>query len=840
MKNKKEPYTPMMMQYLSIKKKYPDTLILFRLGDFYELFFDDAKLASRVLSLALTGKNAGAEDRVPMCGVPYHAIKGYIAKLITNGYKVGIVEQMEDPAEAVGLVDRDVVQIITPGAFIDYDGNENNYIASLDETEFNFVLAYCDLSTGELYVTNIEHDEHSLLSALDNIATKELVVKTDFSEKILEAIRTHRGVLISREDQQTLTLEQEPLLNEVQDLFQMKAVIRLVTYLQETQRRQLSYLRPAVVIKASKTLQIDAFSRLNLELTRTIRSEEKYGSLFWLLDDTKTAMGARELKKWISAPSSDLKEILRRQNIVSNLITNFLSRDELRDYLNEVYDLERLIARISFGNANGRDLLQLKNSLAVVPSIKSKIASINNENLIGLANKMNSLEDICQLIEKAISAEAPITIREGGIFNPGYNQELDELLDIAHNSKKYIASLETKERERTGIKNLRIGFNKVFGYYIEISNSFKPLIKDEYGYIRKQTTVNGERFITEELKEKEALILSADEKQKKLEYQLFVELRDIISRRTLEIQNLANALAELDVLASLAEVSAKNRYVAPTFNHEREINIIDGKHPVIDKVLKQSKFVANDILMDANTDVLLITGPNMGGKSTYMREMALIVILAQIGSFVPAKAASLPVFDQIFTRIGASDDLVSGQSTFMVEMSETNYALRHASSDSLLLFDEIGRGTSTFDGMALAQAIIEYVTSKIHAKTLFSTHYHELTKIDEDLAGIKNIHVEVKEENDHVTFLYKVLPGSMNKSYGINVARLAHLPDDLLARAAVILSTLEKKDVPFSSPTEDTTKVVEDPWIEEVRRIDPLAMTPLEALNFLYDIKKKM
>lgn len=836
----KVQYTPMMMQYLAIKEKHPDTLILFRLGDFYELFFDDAKLVSKELQLTLTGRNAGQKERVPMCGVPYHAIKGYLARLVANGHKVGIVEQLEDPEEAVGIVDRDVIQIVTPGAFMDVEDQDNNFIVAIDETPLYYVVAYSDLSTGELAVFNVEHDRPSLLSAIDNLAAKEIVVTSSFDNSLSEDLTRSRSIVFSIEDNAQMEIENEYLLSDVQDLYQMQTITRLINYLKKTQKRQLDYLQPVVVQKAQSYLQIDAFSRLNLELTRTIRSEDKYGSLFWLLDETKTAMGARLLKKYINQPSYDLQEITARQSIVNDLIVNFLSREDLRKQLNEIYDLERLIARISYGNANGRDFLQLQTSLQTVPAIKKLITHLDNSTLTQIADSIDDFTDLCALLTKAISPDAPLTIREGGIFNRGYNQELDELIDIAHNSKRYIANLEAKERERTGIKTLKIGFNKVFGYYIEVTNSYLSQVKDEFGYIRKQTLTNGERFFTEELKEKETLILNADDRRKKLEYELFLALRNQVREETVKIQRLANHLARLDVLASFALVSARNHYVCPAFNFQRQISIIDGKHPVVDKVLKAKNYVANSVKMEPNEEVLLITGPNMGGKSTYMRELALIVIMAQIGCFVPAKSADIPLFDQIFTRIGASDDLVSGQSTFMVEMSETNFALRHATTNSLLLFDEIGRGTSTFDGMALAQSIIEYITDHIHAKTLFSTHYHELTKIADINQLVKNIHVEVEEHNQEVTFLYQVKPGPMNRSYGINVARLAHLPDQLLLRAETILEQLEKQKPVTVLASKKEHKNIEPAWINEVRTLDPLALTPMEALNFLFNLKKKM
>ncbi len=836
----KEKYSPMMMQYLKIKETYPDVLILFRLGDFYELFFDDAKIASKELQLALTGKNAGADERVPMCGVPHHAIKSYIAKLINRGFRVGIVEQMTDPALSKGLVERDVVQIITPGAFMDVNTDDNNYTVALDETDYCYVLAFSDLSTGEINVMNVEKDLNTLISELDNILTHEIIVKTSFDKTTLDYIKSKRNILISFEDKDEIELEFEGILQEVKDLYQMRVIMRLINYFRKTQRRGLEYLQVARVLKSNKSLQIDAYSRLNLELTRTIRSEEKYGSLYWLLDETKTAMGGRLLKKWISKPSSDIEEILNRQNMIQSFVDNFMIRNDVRIMLDEVYDLERLIARISFGNANGRDLLQLKNSLIPLPKIKSSLNKLNNAQINEMIAKMSDFSEIVNLLEKAISEDAPITIKDGGIFKPNYSQELDEIIALSHGGKKWIAELEEQERERTGIKTLKIGYNRVFGYYIEVSKGAKDQIKEEWGYERKQTTINGERFITQALKEKETLILNADERRMRLEYELFVDIRKKIQEKTSLIQRLANNLAIIDVLASLAEVSVQNNFVRPKFNFCKEINIVEGRHPVIEKVLKEKRYVANDVVFNEKTDVLLITGPNMGGKSTYMRELAIIVVMAQIGCFVPAKKANLMVFDQIFTRIGASDDLVSGQSTFMVEMNETNNALRHATENSLLIFDEIGRGTATFDGMALAQAIIEYITARIHCKTMFSTHYHELTNLEKDIPSLKNVHVCVKENEDDITFLYKIQDGTMNKSYGINVARLAHLPDELLARAKEILLTLEQKDVHTSTNVMVKKSEIEEEWIKDVKNLDPLNMSPLEALNFLYELKKKM
>lgn len=839
-KKPEQAYTPMMMQYLEIKAKYPDTLIFYRLGDFYEMFFDDAKIAAKELQLVLTGRNAGVEERVPMAGVPHHAVKSYVQKLIDKGYKVAIVEQLEDPAEAEGIVERGVIQVITPGASMDLAAEENNYIAAIDTLAYKYVISYADLSTGEIKVIDVEPSFTTLVSTLDRINPREIVVDNEISTVIIERLREYRPYLISYENNSAVTLEHEPLLENIKDLFQMKCIVRLVNYLTSTQHRKLTYLKAAEIVETEKTLQIDSFSQLNLELVRTIRSEDKQGSLWWLLDQSKTAMGGRLLKQWLQAPSADLTEILRRQNIISTFIVNYLTRDDLAKLLNEVYDLERLIARIAYGNANGRDLLQLKKSLAVLPKIKEKLTKLGTRELDELNARIDSLVTLTTELEQAIDEDTPITIKDGNIFKRGYNLELDELLDLTKDSKHYLAGLEQKEREKTGIKNLKIGFNKVFGYYIEITNSYKDQIIPEFGYERKQTLVGSERYITSELKEKEAIILTADESRKKLEYELFLDLRKRIAGVTQVIQKTADALAEIDVFIALALIGAKTGYVKPTFNDKNEITIKKGKHPVVEKVVKKTRFVANDVLMDENTDVLLITGPNMGGKSTYMRELALIVIMAQLGSYVPAESCDIPVFDKIFTRIGASDDLTSGQSTFMVEMKETNYALSHATKNSLLIFDEIGRGTSTFDGMALAQAILEYIVTNIKAKTLFSTHYHELTRLEEELPTIKNVHVAVKEEDEEVTFLYQVKLGAMNKSYGINVARLAEMPSSLILRAREILEHLEQKEIPFENNVMEN-KVEKEHWaIAEIKKLSPYSMTPLEGLDYLYNLQLRI
>lgn len=833
-------YTPMMMQYLKIKEKHPDTLILFRLGDFYELFFEDAKIASRVLQLTLTGKSAGVEERVPMCGVPYHAISSYIDKLIAKGYRVGIVEQLENQTQSKGIVERDVVQIITPGANIDVKVKDNNYIGCLDVTDNCYVFSYADVSTGEIYVENLEKNIEAVLSEIDNLSVKEVVASTSFSSSDLLTLRTRKNVLISYENNNEVTIEHEFILNNVYDLNQRKNVVRLFSYLKSTQKRSLDYMQQVKVIRSNANMQIDSFSRNNLELIRTIRSEDSYGTLFWLLDQTQTNMGSRLLKKWITKPLCDLKEIINRQNIVSDLMNNFLIRGDLIKDLRDIYDLERLVAKINFGSANGRDMLQLKKSLQIVPSLLYHLKSLNNPSILKMNGMNNDFFELATLLEKSISEDAPLTVKEGGIFKVGYHETLDELINMSQGGKSWVASLEAKEKEKTGIKTLKVGYNRVFGYYIEVSKGQVDQVLEEWGYERKQTTINSERYITRELKEQEAMILNADEKRCALEYELFNALRKHVADYTEEIQELASLVSYIDCLIAFSEVSLEGHYVKPTFNDERRVHIINGRHPVIEKVMTNSLYVANDIIMDKDTDILVITGPNMGGKSTFMRQFALIVILAQIGCFVPCDEADLMIFDSIFTRIGASDDLVSGQSTFMVEMNETNFALRHASENSLLIFDEIGRGTATFDGMALAQAILEYIATKIRAKTLFSTHYHEITRIDNELKVLKNVHVSVSDNGNDITFLYKVKDGAMGKSYGINVAKLAKLPDELIYRADDILLSLESNKVQTNKDVLRKTEINYPKWIDDIKKVDPLSLSPLEALNFLYEIKRKM
>lgn len=835
----KAKYSPMIRQYLEIKEAYPDTLILFRLGDFYELFFEDAKIASKELELVLTGKDAGVEERVPMCGVPYHAVNSYIERLIKGGHKVGVVEQVEDPKLAKGLVKRDVVQIITPGTIIDVGlvENQNNYILCVEKHENFFIVAYCDVSTGELGVLNLENDRGLLLNEIDTFEAKEIVVPVGFDTSVFP--ENHR-FLISYHPDVEQTLEYESVISNIKDIRQISCLIRLIDYLVTTQKRTIDYLRKAKVTLTNQFLKMDQYTRLNLELVRTIRSEDRYGSLVWVLDKTKTAMGARMLKNYLARPLASQAAIDERLDVVEAFVNDFVARREITPLLDEIYDLPRLIGRIGYGNANGRDMVQLSRSLKAVPGIKDALNNTRNPKLMDYASKLNPLSEIVDLIEKSIVDNPPFIIREGGMIRRGFNKDLDELYDLSRGGKEWISNFEIQEKERTGIKGLKVGYNKVFGFYIEISKSFLPLVKDEFGYIRKQTLTTGERYITQELKEKEDMILNAEDKIIKLEYEIFQAIRNEVKKYTEDIQELADLLAQIDVLHSFADVSVANSYVRPTFNKDHRVDIKEGRHPVLEKVSNEA-YVPNDLGMGAEDFLHLITGPNMGGKSTYMRQIALTIIMAQIGCFVAASSAELPVYDQIFTRIGASDDLSSGQSTFMVEMLEANNAIQNATENSLIIFDEIGRGTSTFDGMALAQAIIEYIATNVRACTLFSTHYHELTNLEGRLAGVKNYHVTVYEENEKVTFLYKVEPGAANKSYGINVARLAHLPETLLNRAQDILTYLEDKKT-LATPGEYIIKEVykESDVEKRLKEINPLSISPMDALNILYELSKKV
>ncbi|MCI2068755.1 MAG: DNA mismatch repair protein MutS [Bacilli bacterium] len=841
-------YTPMIEQYLEVKSKHPDVIIMYRIGDFYEMFFDDAKIASKELQLFLTGKSAGQKDRVPMCGIPHHAYLAYVQKLLDNGHKVGIVEQMEDPKLAKGLVKRDVIQIITPGANLEIEGSDNNYLAALIDFKFTYALAFADLSTGEIDVMNVSHSYQDVVAQLVNYDAKEVIVSTSMDAALINAIKTATKICLTYFNNDEGSLSYEPLYKYVKDERQMTAVAKLMNYLHETQKRDLDYFKPAVPRVLTKVLALDHSSRVNLELTKSISGEGAYGSLYWLLNHCQTPMGERLLKTYINEPSSDQTEIEERLDKVQTLIENFLIRGDLKDQLAQIYDLDRLIARVGFDSCSGKEMLQLKASLKVAPLLKESLAKLNSPHFNDIASGLSDFTDLINLLEKAIANDCPPTIKEGGIFKLGYDSKLDEVIKMATDGKAWLVDLETKEKEKTGIHTLKVGYSKIFGYYIEVSNGALSQVKPEFGYIRKQTMTTGERFITEELKNAESQILHAEEARVDMEYKMFQELREKVKTYTEQIQLLSQAVSQLDVIVSLAEVSAENGYIRPTFNREKRIEILKARHPVIEKAMPEKAFVANDYVMPSDLEVLIITGPNMGGKSTYMREFALLVIMAQLGCFVPAEKADLYVFDAIFTRIGASDDLIKGESTFMVEMAETNRALRNATQNSLLIFDEIGRGTATYDGMALAQSIIEYIVKDVHAKTLFSTHYHEITGLVQDMPTVNNVHVSVKEEGQEITFLYKVEPGPMDKSYGINVAKLAGLPSEILVRAEEILARLEAKKINYSelktmleTPVKESGASKEETEaLEAIKSLDPLTMSPMEALNFLFELKKKV
>ena len=779
--------SPMMMQYMQIKDKYEDTIVFFRLGDFYEMFFEDAILASRELELTLTGRNCGLEEKVPMCGIPFHAYEGYLEKLIEKGYKVAICEQLTPP-DKKGVVERGVTQVVTKGTLMEsssLDEKTNNYIGSVYDFEHCYALSYTDITTGTFIVELIDYKNDKLINEIIRLELKEVIVNSKINREIISTLRDNYNILVTISN--GLSENYSYIYKKINDLRMITSIKHLLYYLEETKKGDLSHLKPALVKKKNDTLNLDIHTKRNLELVETLRLKERTYSLLWLLDKTKTAMGSRLLKEYIENPLISKKEILRRQNQISTFLVEFIYKEELRELLNNVYDLERLSGRVTYGNVNARDLLQLKNSIKVLPEIKKILESINYD------KTFTPLEELYNLLEKGIKEEVPITIKEGNIIKEGFNEELDNLRSLSSGGKDFILNLEQEEREKTGIKNLKVGYNKVFGYYIEISKGNAKQVKEEFGYERKQTLANCERFITPKLKEKENLILNAEEKITALEYEIFIKIKDKVKEYVPKIQEIASILSELDVILSLAVVAEQNNFVKPEITDKRNINIKDGRHPVVEIVSKKD-YITNDVIMDEKTNILLITGPNMSGKSTYMRMLAIIVILNQIGSFVPAKKATLPIFDNIFTRIGASDDLVSGESTFMVEMKEANNAVENATENSLILFDELGRGTATYDGMSLAQAILEYIHDHIKAKTLFSTHYHELTSLEQNLRNLKNVHVSAKEENDKIIFLHKVKKGAVDKSYGIHVASLVNLPNEIIKRAREILNVYESKE----------------------------------------------
>ena len=831
----KQKYSPMMMQYLGIKEQNKDAIVMFRLGDFYEMFFDDAIIVSKELELALTGKNAGAKERVPMCGVPFHSASGYIQKLVDNGHKVAIVEQLTDPGKK-GIVERGVVQIVTPGTIFDESmtKNKNNYIACMMIFDFVYTLAFCDITTGEFQVVNIDKKDHLLNNQLASMEVKEIVVKSDCTYNFNDSI------MVSHYDNETFNEKYRDIFHNIKDLKEIKVSTLLLNYLIETQKRDLEHLQMIEEINNQDFMTMDLYTKKSLELTENSKDHEKYGSLFWLLDMTKSAMGARLLKNYIDRQLLKKEAIEERLDIVEIFTQQFIQRESIKEILKEIYDLERLSSRIAFGNINARDLKWISSSLKVLPELKQQLYSFNEPLTDQLANQIIDLSHITKLIDDAIIDNPPLTIKEGNIIKDHFNEELDELRYLRDHGKQWLVDFEQKEREKTGIKNLKVGYNRVFGYYIEVTKGSLDLVKDEFEYTRKQSLSNAERFITPELKDMESKILSAQDKIQKLEYVLFTQVRNEIKKEVHLIQDVSKIIARVDVYQSLAMLASENSYVRPVFNDQKIMDIKEGRHGVIEKAMGHGKYVPNDVSIDENSPVVLITGPNMGGKSTYMRQVALIVIMAQIGSFVPAKYANLTIFDQIFTRIGASDDLISGQSTFMVEMLEANNALRFASEKSLILFDEIGRGTATFDGMAIAQAMIEYIASEIHCMTLFSTHYHELTFLEDKGLGIQNVHASARVDNDHLVFEYLIKKGRSNKSYGVNVAKLAKLPDEVINRANLVLETLEENNVEDRLIEEKQVQVIEkESEVEKyLKTIDPMALSPLDALSTLIELKK--
>lgn len=832
--------TPMMRQYLEIKNKNEDIILFFRLGDFYEMFFEDAITVSRELELTLTGKNAGLDERIPMCGIPHHAANIYIEKLVDRGYKIGICEQLEDPRTTKGIVKRDIIQIISKGTLIDGDAlneKENNYIGNIVDFNHAYGVSYADISTGEITVFLSEHNISKVVSEIVSIGIREVIVTSKVDKNIYNMLKNQFKITVSTSDEIDTIGEYEYIYSEIGDARYIETIKHLLTYINNTQKRSLSHFQKAIIREQKAYLKMDVHTKRNLELTETLRLKQRNYSLIWLLDKTKTAMGSRRLKNFIENPLIDPVEINKRYDMVETLLNEFIKKEELQNDLFEVYDLERLSGRIAFGNANARDLIQLKNSLKVLPHMKELLESIHYYQTI------ETLDDLYNLLEQSIYENPPVSVKEGYLIKEGYNAELDELKSLRKGGKDFVAQFEATEREKTGIKNLKVGYNRVFGYYIEVSKGQTNLVKEEYGYERKQTLSNCERYISPVLKEKEALILNAEERIIDLEYELFTGIREQIKEYIPRLQEVAKVISEIDVLQSFATVTEENNYVRPTITEERTLKIIEDRHPVVEKVI-QGEFVPNDIKMDAGTDILLITGPNMAGKSTYMRQVAITVIMAQMGCFVPAKEAILPIFDHIFTRIGASDDLVSGESTFMVEMMEANYAISNATDKSLILFDELGRGTATFDGMALAQAIIEYIHHKIKAKTFFSTHYHELTDLEQTLTGVKNIHVSALEENGNIIFLHKIKEGSVDKSYGIHVAKLANMPDALIKRANEILEVYEnkefKRDIKIQEALPLDALMNQEPSkIEQkIEELNPLEMTPMDALNTLFELKE--
>ena len=835
---KLEEVSPMMREYLKTKSEYEGIILFYRLGDFYEMFFDDAITASHELELTLTGKQCGLKERVPMCGVPHHAVNIYLEKLIEKGYKVAICEQMEDPKTAKGIVKREVIQIVSAGTLTSTEiVNEKdfNYIASITDYNYLYVLSYADLLSGKVYTTKIEKNNDKLISHIVNLNIKEIVVRDTFDVDLIHKLKSNYNIFISYYDNDELY--KSKVFENVTDQKLIKNTSLLLNYLTNSLKQDLSHIQQVEVIDSGLFLELDKECIKNLELVETIRNKDRQNSLLGFMDKTKTAMGSRLLKSYIISPSIDKNEIIQRQNLVEKLMTEFLLKSELKEYLYEIYDLERLTGKVVCSNLNARDLLQLKTSIKVIPDINNILETLGEE-------KIETFNELYLILENSIKDDVPLTVKDGGIIKEGYDKEVDELRSIKSGGKDFISNFEREEKERTGIKGLKIGYNKVFGYYIEVPKGQISQVKEEFHYDRKQTISNCERYITPLLKEKENLILNAEEKLNTLEYDIFCKIKEEVKRYIPKLQKASAKIAYYDVMQSFATIAEEHNFVKPTINENSTVEIIKGRHPVVESVIS-TEYIDNDIIMNENTNILIITGPNMSGKSTYMREFGIIVILNQIGSFVPASKCNLPVFDKIFTRIGASDDLVGGESTFMVEMKESAYALANATKNSLILFDELGRGTSTYDGMSLAGSIIDYIATKIRCKTLFSTHYHELTDMENKLPGIHNVHVSIDETNGDITFLHKVMDGAVDKSYGINVAKLANLPHEVIKKANELLKEYESKSNNASKTkivkqyTLDLEEEKKDELREFIKGINVLNITPLEAINLLDEIKRK-
>lgn len=834
-------YTPMMQHYLKMKEENPDSILFYRLGDFYEMFFEDAKLVSQELDLVLTGRSAGVEEKVPMCGIPFHAANSYIQRLVKKGYKVAICEQLEDPSSAKGLVDRGIIKIITPGTYMDatMDAKSTNYMASCDVSSFEITVIYCELSTGELKYQTLQRSLVALQKALLEQNVSELVCPMTMDKKWMSALEEMDTMLISKHKKANIDSEDLPLLNGIESESLKEAFALLMAYLKDTQKQRIDHFLPIESMDKDKVLVMDYETKNHLELVSSQSSNAKAESLWSFMDKCQSAMGSRMLKRWIEYPLIDAEKISKRQAAVKDLKENFMLRENLKEHLVYVYDMERLASRMAYGNASPRDVLQLVATLEHAKPILDLASSLNSYPEF---NDVPDCQELYNEIKNAIIENPPLTLKEGGVFNDGYNQELDEVRKIAKQGKDFILELEAKERERTGVKSLKVGYNRVFGYYIEVRNGNLDNIKEEFGYHPKQTLANATRFITQELKEKEEQILHAQETKVKLEQSLFNDLLLRIKRDLFDLHACAQALSTIDVLVSLAILASEKGYVCPVFHPGYNVNVVEGKHPILDDRMKKKRYVSNDWKMSEEEHIQLITGPNMGGKSTYMRQNALLVVMAQMGSFIPAKTAQLPIFDRIFTRIGASDDILTGKSTFMVEMMEANTALRYATKHSLILFDEIGRGTATYDGMALAQAMLEYIDEAIGAKTLFSTHYHELTELAEEHQSMRNVHVDVREEKNEIEFRYRVIEGKADKSYGINVAKLAHLPKVVLDRASQLLLNFENQDnnqnYQPSLFVMDQVQPEKSQLLQQLQELDIDSMTPRDALDCLYELKK--